>query len=89
MSPMMQTTRTYNYVEIKPGAQWAEPAMHLDFTLHVRCEAVQPDKFVGEVRIMGSTLFATEGRDSIEQAFAEAREALKARLIAVFTEPTD
>ena len=86
MSPYMGTTRTYNYVEIEPGARWTEPAQNLDFTLHVRCVAVEPDKFVGEVQFMGSTLITTEGRDTIERAFASARSALKDRVIALFTE---
>lgn len=89
MSPFMQTSRTYNHVEIEPGAHWTEPAKNLDFTLHVRCQSVQPDKFVGEVGFMGSTLITTEGRDNIEQAFAAARSALKDRVIAVFADPAE
>lgn len=87
MSPFTQTTRTYNHIEIQPGARWTEPAQNLDFTLLVRCQSVNPDKFVGEVTFMGSTLLITEGRDNIDQAYASARTALKDRVIDLFADP--
>jgi hypothetical protein len=70
--------------EILPGATWThDPGVQLRFAIHVRCEAVHPDRWTGLIVLDGRAIYETKPTDSFEKAAAVARAHLFERMADV------
>lgn len=82
MSPGMSSRRTIGGVEIVPGARFThDPSRTLRFSILVVCVAVDPDSWVGEVRLGSMVVLQTGAYTQFEQAARAAENTLMERVI--------
>jgi len=82
---MLRPSKSIAGVEVVPGAQVQVRSNmeQLGFTYVAVCESIDPEKWHGEARLMGTTLLATPAMDDYRQAGRAAETALKERLVAL------
>jgi hypothetical protein len=77
---MYSVSHAIDGVEVVPGATWrARQPFSLDFNVVVRCVAVGPELFTGEVTLDGESLLTTQHHSTIEAAEREATKELSRR----------
>lgn len=80
MNPGMRATHYVDGVEVKPGAQWQQPAQQLIWRVAARCESVDPPRYSAAVLLNGEEVARAGDHGSIEEAYRSASAILRARM---------
>lgn len=81
----MESRSFIGSVEIKPGARIAyRPSLELRFCVTVYCHDVDPERWLGELRLGSRVIARTELMDSHEQAGRAAELMLEDKFAELF-----
>jgi len=85
---MSESTRYIAGQEIKPGARILHPGNLSSVVPQVFavCDAVRPDRWHGEVTVLGRTVLKTEAHDTNDQAARAAQQQFVDKLVQLLTE---
>lgn len=83
----MRSARYLDGREIEPGARWSVPLQNpLSFHASVECKGVDPDVFVGTVRLGEEQLYESGPCPTLEQAEGSTRAWLIRRFAELLRE---
>ena len=85
MAPMMESRSYVDGVEIKPGARISyRPSLELRFSVTVYCHDVDPQRWLGELRLGSRVIARTELLSSQAQAGRAAERLLGDKVAELF-----
>jgi hypothetical protein len=77
-------TQYINDVEVRPGAEWRQPAQKVIWEVVARCESTEPLTFTSAVVLRGEEMARTGEYPSIDAANSAANKLLRAAMKALF-----
>ena len=84
--PMMfESWSTREGKRVEPGAEWTQPMQDLlRFQLSIKCTRVNPNEFIGTVRLNGELILEGAPANDYNIAWRNAEGEMRQRLIRIF-----